>query len=165
MPQSDHLQPPPPPKRPDLYRDDAGPYAQRPIDERGEGEGRSLLFAAIVVAVHATLLGASMFGTMIVGARCERVFRDFNMKLDDFTQFAINVSRWLNNYWYVLALFVVPCLIVDGGIFYLLHRSRSNRRWSYLWAAAVLLLILLFAGCMGTVLYPPYSKIIDGLSR
>jgi hypothetical protein len=165
MPPSDHVQPLPPSNWPDAHRDDPGPYSPRPIDERGEGEARSLVFAAIVVAVHATLLGASVFGTMIVGVRCERAFRDFNMRLDNFTQFAINVSHWLNNYWYAVALFVVPCLLMDGGIFYLLHRSRSYRRWSYIWAAAVLLVILLFAGCMGTVLYPPYRKIMDDLSR
>jgi hypothetical protein len=165
MPPSDHLQPPPPPNRPDPYRDEAGPYAQRPIDERGEGEGRSLLFAAIATAAQAVLLGATIVGTMIVGARCEKVFREFNMKVDDLTHFALGVSRWLNNYWYVLVLFLVPLLLVDGGILYALHRSRPSRRWSYFWAAVVLFLILAFAGCMSAVLYGPYSKLVEGLSR
>jgi type II secretory pathway component PulF len=93
------------------------------------------------------------------------VFRDFNMKLDGFTHFALGVSRWLNNYWYVLVLFLVPCLLVDGSIFYLLHRSRHRRSWSYLWAAVLFLLILAFAGCMSAVLYMPFSKLLDDLSR
>jgi hypothetical protein len=163
MAPSDQIQPTPP-SRPDAYGDDAGPYPSRAIDERRRGEGPSLLFAAIVVVVQVFLLGATLVGTMIVAARCERVFREFNMKLDDVTQLALGVSRWLSNYWYVLIIFLVPCFLVDGGILYLLHRFPRNRGWSYLWAASILLLILAFAGCMSAVLYPPYSKLMDRLS-
>jgi hypothetical protein len=156
---------PPPPDRPDPHVNDDGPYSQRPIDARGRGEGASILFAAIVVAVHALLLGVTIVGTMIVGARCEKVFREFNMKLDDFTALALGVSRWFGNYWYVLVIALAPLWLADGVLLYLLHRSRPTRRWSYILAAAVVLLILAFAGCMSAALYVPYSKILEDLSR
>ena len=113
----------PPADRPNPFGDDAGPYAQQAIDARGRGEGASILFAAIAVAVHALLLGATIVGTMIVGARCEKAFRDFNMKLDDFTAFALGVSRWLNHYWYVLVVFLIPCFLAAGG------PGRCTRGW------------------------------------
>ena len=155
----------PPADRPNPFGDDAGPYAQQAIDARGRGEGASILFAAIAVAVHALLLGATIVGTMIVGARCEKAFRDFNMKLDDFTAFALGVSRWLNHYWYVLVVFLIPCFLAAGAVLFLLHRTRSGRRWSYVLAFAVVLLVLSLASCMTTALYVPYTKLMEDLPR
>jgi hypothetical protein len=155
----------PPTDRPDSHIDDAGPYAQRPFEAHGGGEGASVLFAAIAVALHALLLGAAIIATMVVGARCEKLYREFNMKLDDFTAFALGVSRWLYNYWYVLVIVLVPGFFADGALLYLLHRSRPNRRWGYILAAVVVLLILAFASCMNTALYVPYTKLLNSLSQ
>jgi hypothetical protein len=156
---------PSPPHGPDPFADDAGPYAERPIDARAGGEGVSILFAGIAVAVHAFLLGGTIIATMIVGARCEKLYREFNLKLDDFTAFALAMSRWLYNYWYVLVIVLLPALFADGAFLYLLHRSRANRRWAYILAGVVVLLILAFASCMNTALYVPYMKLTESLSK
>src|SRR5437868_5043768 len=97
---------PPPPKDP--WPEDAGPYAHQPPG-RPRPAGPSLFFAVVFALVHATLLAASVVATIIVGLRCQRVFSDFGMRLDDLTHLALGVTRWLYNYWYALAIFLMPC--------------------------------------------------------
>src|SRR5271166_5466626 len=87
--------------------DDQHPYVRPPAPKRQGGEGRSILFASIAAAVHAFAILLSVVALMIFGPRCEKVFRDFNLKPDDLTVFALAVSHWLNNYWYVLAIFLL----------------------------------------------------------
>lgn len=147
-------------------RPSARPGGVNPSTPEDAGKrGRSALFAALVVILHTFLLGGFLVGAMVTGPRYDRVFRDFNLQLDESTKFVLATSRWLNDYWYAPAPFLFMGLLIDGAILFLLHRSPRTRRWSYVWAAAVVLLILLFSGCWGTALYWPYSKMLDGLSR
>src|SRR5579862_5365201 len=81
--------------RPDYPRDDDHPYTRPPDPPRPEGStGRSIFFAVAVVAVHLLATAFATVGLMIFGIRCEKVFRDFNMKPDDLTEVALAVSRW-----------------------------------------------------------------------
>ena len=111
------------------------------------------------------MLATAIVVTMIYGARCEKTFKDFNLKLDDVSVFALFVVRWLWNYWYVLVLMLLPALLVEGIVLFVLHRSKRTRVWSYVIALLGVLLILLFSGCMGYGLYEPYTKLLDALSR
>jgi cytochrome bd-type quinol oxidase subunit 2 len=145
--------------KPDAWPEDAGPYPQQPLDAQASGGARTLFFAAVVLFIHALVLGSSLVATLIVGPRCDKVLRDLNMTPTTVALFALGVSRWLNNYWYVLILFLVPCLVVDGAVLLLLHREQKTRRRSYIWALAILLVIVLFSGCLGGSLYTLNSQI------
>ena len=144
--------------KPDDWPEDAGPYAPRPFDGSEDRSG-SVLFVALWLGVHTLLLGGALVATMLVGPRCEKVLRDFNMRPTAVALLALGVSHWLYNYWYVLVLFLVPCFIADGFVLYLLHRERRTRRRSYIWALVVLLFIVLFSGCLGSSLFTAYSQI------
>jgi hypothetical protein len=78
---------------------------------------------------------------------------------------ALGVARWLYNYWYVLAIYLVPGLVVDAAIMFLLHRSPRARRWSYVWALGIILLLVLTFGCLDGSMYWSYTKLLDALSR
>jgi len=154
--------PPPPPK--DAWPEDAGPYAYRPPAGPGPA-GPSLFFAVVFALVHAAVLAASVAVTMIVGPRYEKLFRDLGLKLDPLTQLALGVTRWLYNYWYVLVIFMMPCLVADAAILFFLHRSPRARRWSYVWAVGIILLLVLTFGCLDGSMWWSYSKLLDALSR
>jgi hypothetical protein len=141
------------------WPEDAGPYPQRSLDGQEGGSGRSVVFAALSLGLHTILLGGTLAATLIVGPRCEKVLRDFNMRPTTVAVFALGVSHWLSNYWFVLVIFLVPCFLVDGILLFLLHRERRTRRRSYVWALVVLLLIVLFSGCLGGSLFTLYSQI------
>jgi len=145
-------------RRPDAWPEDAGPYPQRPIDAQSSGDARAVFFAAAVLAVHALLLGGSLIAAMVIGPQSEKVLRDLNMSATTVALFALGVSHWMNNYWYVLILFLGPWAVVDGLVLFLWHRSPTTRRRSYIWALAVLLVIVLFSGCLGGSLYTLHSQ-------
>ena len=155
---------PPPDDKADAWPEDS-PYSHRPPLKQEGSTSRTPLFTAIVVLLHTLLVGGCLIATMIIVPRFEKTFRDFNLRLSDATLFVLGVARWLNNYWYVLVPFFFVGLVLDGAIVYLLHRSRRTRRWSYVWAFGVVLLILLFSGCMGGFVYEPYSKLLDELGQ
>jgi hypothetical protein len=157
------MQPRPPAGRRNLSVEAGGPFAHALTDQPG-GNG-SVVFAILAVAVHALLLAGWVVGSMMVGARCERVARNWNIRLDELTQFAVGVSRWLNNYWYVLVIVVLPGLVADGTILYLLHRSRRSRSWSYVLAFGVVLLLVSAAGCMGGAFFNTLDRLLEALSR
>jgi type II secretory pathway component PulF len=121
------------------------------------------LFAIAAVAVHFIATVFSVVGLMIFGPRCEKVFQDFNLKPDDLTMFALAVSRWLNNYWYVLAIFLVPCFVVDLIAQFLLHRWHRTRVWAYVAAVLILLLVLGCTGLLGNALYVSSTKLQERL--
>jgi type II secretory pathway component PulF len=148
----------------DALRDEPHPYGSSPPAQQASN-GRAVVFASFVVAVHALLIFFLLGGAIVFGLRCEKVFRDFNLKLDTAAEIAIGVTHWLNNYWYVLVLFLLPCFIADGAILFLLHRWPRSRGWSYAWALTVIVFVLLLGGCMGESLYAPYSRLMDGLSK
>jgi hypothetical protein len=145
-------------------RDSDDPYAGPVELPRSEGStSRSILFAVAAVTVHVFATAASVVWLMIYGIRSEKVFRDYNVKLDDFTEFALAVSRWLNNYWYVLAIFLLPCFVVDLVAQFLLHRWHRTRVWAWVAAVLILLLVLGCSGLLGNTLYVSTTKLQEQL--
>lgn len=158
---SEQIQPTRPEGKRNAWSEDEPP-PRRPI-EPGSSEGGSALFALLFVSFHTLLIAGFIVGAIVYGPRSAKVFRDFNMKVSPGTEIAFGVSRWISNYWYVLVLFLLPCLFADGMILFLLHRSRRTRPWSYVWALAVILLPLVLAGCMGGAIFSSYLKLMEGL--
>ncbi len=164
MSSPDPIRPKWPDERRNLLPEDSA-YAPPSADGVRGGDGGSYLFAVLAAGAHTLLLIGACLGTMLAGARCEKVARDFNMKLDDLTEFAVGVAHWLNNYWYVLMIVLVPCLVMDGLLLYLLHRSRRGRGWAYVLAFGVVLLIVLSAGCLGGAFFSTLDQLLEALSR
>jgi hypothetical protein len=147
-----------------LRRDSDDPYpGAAELSRPRDGVGRSILFAVVAVTLHALATVFSAAGLMIYGIRSEKVFRDYNIKLDDVTEFALAVSRWLNNYWYVLAIFLVPCFVVDLVAQFLLHRWQRTRVWAWVVAVIILLLVLGCSGVLGNALYVSATKLQERL--
>jgi type II secretory pathway component PulF len=126
-----------------------------------ERPNRSLFFPILAVSVHALLLMCSVYALMVFEPRAERAFRDFNLKQDTATQIAVGVGRWLYNYWYCLAIVVGPGFLMEGLIMYVLYNSRRGRAWSYVWAWAGVLLIVLSFSCLGMVLLESCMKLLE----
>jgi len=163
MSSSEQIQPTRPEGKPNVWSGDEAP-PRGPI-EPGSNEGGSLLFALLFLSFHTLLIAGLIIGALLYVPRTERVFRDFNMKVAPGTEIAIGVSRWVSNYWYVLGIVLLPCLVLDGVILYRLHRIRRTRPWSYVWALMFILLPLVLAGCMGGALFSSYLKLMEGLSK
>ncbi len=163
MSSSEQIQPTRPEGKPNFSSGDEPPPL-RP-KEPGRSEGGSILFATLFLSFHFLLIAGLIAGALFYVPRHAKVFRDFNMKLPPGAELAIDVSRWVSNYWYVLALFLLPCLVLDGAILFLLHRSPRTRHWSYVWALMFILLPLVLAGCMGGGLFSAYLTLLEGLSR
>ncbi len=127
------------------------PIQARPPDGRRipSGNGVSALFAVLATGLHALFLVGLLLATMFTVPHAERVYHNYNWKLDIFARFALDVTRWLYNYWYVLVLFLVPGFLLDALVLFVLNRSSRGRAWSYVLAFGLLLLIVLFGACPG----------------
>jgi type II secretory pathway component PulF len=126
---------------------------------------RSLRFALIVVAIHACLIVSHLIATLYFGARCDRTYRDFNLKLDINSQLVITAIHWLQNYWYVVVIMLFPAVAVDGGIVFVLNLSPRTRRWGDRWAIGVVILWMFLAAYTALSLYMPYQRLLEGLRR
>jgi type II secretory pathway component PulF len=121
--------------------------------------------AAVSVVLHGSL-GLVLFIVMVlVVPRYKREFRDFQMQLPSYMELVVAVSDWLVAYGYVVALFTLPLLAVDGGIVFLSWRRQGTRILGILWIILLIVAWLLIMGVVALGLWLAHSKLLEGLSR
>jgi len=62
----------------------------------------AMVYPVVVILVA---VGILTFIMLWIIPKFEKIFKDFNMKLPALTQFLIDTSQWMANYWYVIPLF------------------------------------------------------------
>jgi type II secretory pathway component PulF len=129
-----------------------------------EPEPRRPVVLPLVLALLPALLWAAWVAVMLyLVPRYERTFTDFRLKLPWATEFALDASRWVAKYWYVLQMSLGLLLVAQGVVTWLLLRSRERRRLGVLWA---LLQIALPLAVIAAVLIPvltTYADLMEGL--
>ena len=109
------------------------------------GSSRLLLGTLGVVACHAFAIAALVVAFVLPFQRLVATMKDRDLELPAMTIAVINFGNWLTDYWYLLAVLLVP----DGLAYFGL--SRLSRKWNWLatvWAlvwllATILLLVFL----------------------
>lgn len=104
----------------------------------------------VVLLVHFTLWLVVAYGLLVKVPACERVFKEFGMKLPWFTQMLLNITNLVTKF----SLFLVPAgttlFFIDGAVLFLLWHRLQTRLWGWLWAVltafvpAWIILILIF---------------------
>ena len=122
--------------------------------------GRS---AVIVVVAHTSLWCVFFWGLFFWVPIYERRFRDFNVKLPFYCEPVIELSHFVQTYFYLLPLVLAPLLVLDG-VMYLFFR-RQGRAWGALWALLLFLPPVIasawafFGLCLADI------KLMESLSR
>jgi type II secretory pathway component PulF len=124
---------------------------------------RSLLAWLGPALVHATLVGAILSRIVWAGPRCQKFVDEMNMKLPALTQAVLVVSVWVNKYWYVVLIALVPALAANALLLWLLSRQSPApaRRW---FLVAGILLCLAWA-VLEAGYFLPILKLYEGLRR
>ncbi len=128
-------------------------------------EANAFPLTAVFVLLDGVLWLAWLAILLFCVTRMEATFRSFNLALPRLTAGFLHVSRWVQMYWYILALFFIPCLALDAVITFLLYRQPGTRLGARLWTVAMLLLPLAVLLISGLALYLPVVKLQEGLSR
>jgi type II secretory pathway component PulF len=124
-----------------------------------------LLALVLELLVHALCWTALLVAWVVVPARLEHTFRDYNMKLPWGTQMVMSLWRTTGQFFVLMPLFLLLILAADGVILYLLRRDPENRTAARVWFWAMLLVPFLLAVVPGLALSLAYLKLLEGLSR
>jgi type II secretory pathway component PulF len=127
---------------------------------------RSELPVAIVtMVVHGALTLFLVMSVIFWVPIYERKFRDFAVALPSYTSALIAVSRWMQNYWYVLVFPVGVGLALDGLLVYVWRRRPSTEHLARYWMlfVAIVLVVAWILGALAIVL--PYAKLVEGIGK
>jgi type II secretory pathway component PulF len=112
----------------------------------------------IVIAAHAALWGAWLLGLFWFVPRCERIFRNYNLKVPSLTELVMALTHGV----VPLALLVVlGFVIVDGAVYSRLRRLETRALWSGLMTVAPVFAIIVTA----VTICETSMKLLEGLSR
>jgi type II secretory pathway component PulF len=112
----------------------------------------------IVIAAHGALWGTWLLGLFWFVPRCERIFRNYNLKLPSLTELVMALTHGV----VPLALLVVLVFVlVDGAVYSRLRRLGARVLWSGLMTVAPVFAIILTA----VAICDPSMKLLEGLSR
>src|SRR5437870_7130746 len=74
--------------------------------EKSQSLKRRIIGAMVYpIAVISVAIGILTFIMVYIIPKFEKIFKDFDMKLPDLTQWLMNTSHWFADYWYVIPLF------------------------------------------------------------
>jgi hypothetical protein len=121
--------------------------------------------AFIVVLIHLVILlvCAGIVLAEVPGVR--RMMDSYQMKAPYRTELVINLSFWLTDATWFVALAVLLFLALDAAVLILLGARRRLRVMAAAWAILVTLGLLALPGVIWQALRLPYIKLIEGLSR
>jgi type II secretory pathway component PulF len=122
--------------------------------------------ATIVLILLALLLWLALGLAMVfVVPHYERIFDEFKLRLPSSTTAVIAVSRWLDRYWYVALIALLPGTAVVVAISVCV-RHLSHSRWlNGLWWAVLLLLPVALGIVVAVSIYLPLVSLIEGLAK
>ena len=128
---------------------------------------RSAFVAATVSVILHALLGVVFLVVILqVVPGYKREFAEHQMALPWITIKVIAISDLLAAYWYVVIIFALPLLALDGGIVFLCWQRRRRRILAVLWNIALIALWLLFmASFVALGIWLPSLKLQEGLAR
>ncbi len=122
-------------------------------------------WSIVMILTHAVLWLAILLYLLMYVPNLKRTFLDFAMRLPEATEWMIAISDWVLSYWYVLPFFLVPLLVADGAVIFLLRRG-TGRSWpSWIWFILITLLTLIIMVVLGLASWLPMIKLQEALSR
>lgn len=134
-----------------------------PVSAANQSLLSALLFTGFFFALHTLLWCVLAVYLAVYVPAAERDFRDYNMTVPTATLFAMSMSRWVYNYWYVLVLWLPFWFLIDGGILAFLYRRSRLLGWA--WALLNTALPLLFLALAYFAIETPLAKLHEALSH
>ena len=126
------------------------------------GTLRALAATAGVVFCHAIALIVFAGFLLSMEPSCERMLHDFGAKVPDITILAIELSRWIASYWYLLPIL----LLADAGAYFALARLGPGWRWlATFWAMAIMVFAMLMFALVAVGLISPIVKLYQAISK
>jgi type II secretory pathway component PulF len=123
--------------------------------------GKKLLGTAGWLLAHVGAAVVLLSVLVKVVPHFERVFADFSLQLPVITQVLIVLSRWTCAFWWLIA----PAGLIDAGVLFGLRSLPRGARWlSTLWAAVVLLGVILVLGAAIVAVGLPLAGLTHALA-
>jgi hypothetical protein len=117
--------------------------------------------AAALVLVHAVVAAPLLFELRVRVPVYMKEFKEYNMALPHATQYFADASLWVAGP--VSLLVVVAFLLVDGFFLWFMLQEHQTLAWA--WFLAVVVLLLLLAGCAEWTMGLAQRKLHEALSR
>jgi type II secretory pathway component PulF len=117
------------------------------------------------VILHALLGVVFLVVMLLVVPGYKRDFAEHEIALPWVTTKVIGVSDWLAAYWYVVIIFALPLLALDGGIVFLCWPRRGTRILGILWVILLIVLWLLVMAFVASSLLLADLKFQQALGR
>ncbi len=139
-------------------------FSEQPTQNSGPDKSDSLA-ALPAVVIHGALWIGLVTVLLRIVPRYKRVYADFGMKLPLLTEWLIDISDLMLEFWPLLIVVMAVFLALNGGISFLLYSYRSLR-WAYwLWFTFMALLPLGAGFLVALGIWEPLTELYEGLSK
>jgi type II secretory pathway component PulF len=125
----------------------------------------SAVVALLLVLVHALVWTPVFFQMSVYAPTSESLVRHFNMELPAATKWAVEASRLVVQYIYLLPVVLVFLVVADWAVLWQLHRTERTRAMAWAWFGLIILLGVGIELKMGYALWLALEKLREGLMQ
>jgi type II secretory pathway component PulF len=116
------------------------------------------------MAVPVVLWACCFAGLLIVVPRYQKRYQELGLNLPYNTQVAIDAANWVNNYWFVVLIWLLVFL-PSGTLIAVALGRRSGRVLTWLWCAFMIVLPLLASALLVFAICLAEARLLEALKQ